>query len=44
MAIGDMTGRIALVTGGAGGIGTGISKRLAEAGARGRDRGAKDIV
>lgn len=33
MANQDMKGRVALVTGGAGGIGTGICRRLAEAGA-----------
>ena len=34
MTIGDMSGQVVLVTGGAGGIGTGISKQVAEAGAR----------
>ena len=34
MTIGDMNGQVVLVTGGAGGIGTGISARVAQAGAR----------
>lgn len=34
MILGDMSGQVVLVTGGAGGIGTGISKKVAKAGAR----------
>ena len=35
----DLTGKMALVTGGNGGIGLGMARGLAQAGATGRDRG-----